>query len=359
MTNFFCSTPGQDMHHHEILAAPRVSHIHLQPPIQHFRRTHNPHPPAPACKDLPNLSLPNEPSGRTYTTSLTLLTLIHMPFSGSLLPPMIAVRPPLVDLRGTFVSISVSLHAMTQTRKAFLLQLAGMTAATQVPLGNKLKLKALAFDAFPIFDPRPVFALAEELFPGKGQELSNTWKTRQFEYQWLRALSNTYQDFRTVTQDALVFAAQAAKVDLTEQRRTQLMDAYLHLPVWPDVLPALHAFKAAGLQLIFLSNMTEKMLRQNMKGNGLDHLFDDVLSTDLNQSYKPSPKAYQLAPDHLHLQTSQIGFVAFAGWDAFGAKTFGYPTYWVNRQGQPKEELGLSPDWMGANLQELVSFLSL
>jgi 2-haloacid dehalogenase len=50
------------------------------------------------------------------------------------------------------------------------------------------KIKAIAFDAFPIFDPRPVFALAEQLFPGKGADLSNAWRTRQFEYQWLRAL---------------------------------------------------------------------------------------------------------------------------------------------------------------------------
>ena len=29
-------------------------------------------------------------------------------------------------------------------------------------------IKALAFDTFPIFDPRPIFGLAETLFPGKG-----------------------------------------------------------------------------------------------------------------------------------------------------------------------------------------------
>ena len=29
----------------------------------------------------------------------------------------------------------------------------------------KMEIKAVAFDAFPVFDPRPVFALADELFP--------------------------------------------------------------------------------------------------------------------------------------------------------------------------------------------------
>ena len=43
-------------------------------------------------------------------------------------------------------------------------------------------IKAVAFDAFPIFDPRPIFALAEELFPGRGAALSDEWRSRQFEY---------------------------------------------------------------------------------------------------------------------------------------------------------------------------------
>jgi len=54
----------------------------------------------------------------------------------------------------------------------------------------KTKIKAIAFDAFPNFDPRPTFALAETLFPDKGKALSTAWRKRQFEYQWLRALSD-------------------------------------------------------------------------------------------------------------------------------------------------------------------------
>jgi len=252
---------------------------------------------------------------------------------------------------------------MQQTRKEFISKMLTVAAIGAIAPSaiaqsfSRNKIKALAFDAFPIFDPRPVFALAEELFPGKGQELSNGWRTRQFEYQWLRALSNTYQDFWTVTQDALIFAAKTMKLDLTDERRMKLMDAWLNLKTWPDVLPALQSFKEAGIKLVFLSNMTEKMLRQNVKTNALDVVFDDAYSTDSIHSYKPSPKAYQLAIDKLKLKKSEIGFVAFAGWDAAGAKSFGYPTYWINRLGQVNEELGVAPDWMGNGLDGLVNYL--
>ena len=81
------------------------------------------------------------------------------------------------------------------------------------------KIKAIVFDAFPIFDPSPVFALAEQLFPGRGAELSNAWRTRQFEYQWLRALSGHYADFWQTTEDALVFSSEMLKLDLTPDKR--------------------------------------------------------------------------------------------------------------------------------------------
>jgi len=37
------------------------------------------------------------------------------------------------------------------------------------------RVPAIAFDALAIFDPRPVFKLAEELFPGQGTALSQAW----------------------------------------------------------------------------------------------------------------------------------------------------------------------------------------
>src|SRR5215467_7110576 len=73
------------------------------------------------------------------------------------------------------------------------------------PAFAKSKFKAIAFDAFPIFDPRPVFRLAEELFPGQGAALSDEWRTRQFEYTWIRAAAHQYKDFWHVTQDGLIY----------------------------------------------------------------------------------------------------------------------------------------------------------
>src|SRR5262245_12873319 len=100
-------------------------------------------------------------------------------------------------------------------------------------------VKAIAFDGFVIIDPRPVAMRAEELFPGQGARLMDVWRSRQFEYTWLRTLSRRYANFWEVTQEALVFAAKATKLDLTVDKRDRLMQTFLDLKAWPDVAPAL------------------------------------------------------------------------------------------------------------------------
>jgi len=220
-----------------------------------------------------------------------------------------------------------------------------------------IRFKAVAFDGFPIIDPRPVFAKLEEMFPEKGSDLGNIWRTRQFEYTWLRTLGGRYVDFWQVSEEALVFAAKARGVDLSVARRDQLMQSWLTLKAWPDVAPALQQLKNAGIRMAFLSNLTEKMLDAAVKNSGLEGYFEQHLSTDRVKAFKPASTAYQMGVDAFKLEKAEIAFAAFAGWDASGAKWFGYPTFWVNRQNMLMEELGIAPDGVGSGLSDLVEFV--
>jgi 2-haloacid dehalogenase len=80
-----------------------------------------------------------------------------------------------------------------------------------------------------------------------------------------------------------------------------------------------------------------------------------VLSTDRAKTYKPSRRAYQMGLDALKLKRNEVLFAPFAGWDAAGAKWFGYPTFWVNRLGSAEEELDTKVDARGRNLDDLVA----
>ena len=146
-------------------------------------------------------------------------------------------------------------------------------------------------------------------------------------------------------------------VQLTAAQKQQLMDAHLHLTPWPDAADALRRLRAADVRVITLANFSPSMLRANAENAGLTSLFDALVSTDANRTYKPDPRAYQLGVDRLQLEKRDIVFAAFGGWDAAGAKLFGYPTVWVNRFNQPGEELGIHPDRTVTNLKGLLDFV--
>jgi 2-haloacid dehalogenase len=221
------------------------------------------------------------------------------------------------------------------------------------------RFRAMAFDAFPVFDPRPIATLAESLFPGMGPELISLWRTRQFEYTWLRTAAGSYTDFMRVTEDSLVYAAKSLKLELRGEHRDRLLGSYSGLRTWPDATPVLRKLRAAGIRLAFLSNFTPSMLHGSIRTSNLDGVFGHIISTDQARMYKPAPQAYQLGVSTFGLPREQILFVAFAGWDAAGAKTFGYPTFWVNRLGLPPEELGVFSDSEGITLNELLAFVRL
>jgi 2-haloacid dehalogenase len=217
--------------------------------------------------------------------------------------------------------------------------------------------RAVAFDGLAIFDAGRTLALAEVAFPGRGSELVDVWRARQLDYQWLRAAGEQYADFMQVTADSLDFAARALRLTLPADVRAALLGVYLALGAWPDAKVALRSLKESGLRLALLSNMTPRMLNGGIDHAGLDGLFDLVLSTDEVMSFKPARRAYELAPSALELPSEAILFVASAGWDAAGAKWFGYPTYWVNRNGAAEEALEATPDGIGRELSDLVAFV--
>jgi len=212
-------------------------------------------------------------------------------------------------------------------------------------------------DAFTTLDPRPIAARAEEVFPGKGTLLADLWRTRQFEYTWLRTISRTYADFRQITEESLTYAARAMALDLSIEKRHQLLQCFWEFKPWPDALAALQRLKTAGIRVVFLSNFTAAMLTSAVQKGQLQGLFEPHLSTDRVRAFKPDPRAYHMAVDTLNLRRDEIVFGAFAAWDAAGAKAFGYPTFWVNRMNQPVEQLGFAPDAMGHDLDELASFV--
>ena len=219
-------------------------------------------------------------------------------------------------------------------------------------------LNALAFDAYgTLFDVHSVVALGEQLFPGQGRALSNTWRLKQLQYSWARTLMGRYADFWKVTEDALVFAARALQLDLDASKRRQLMEAYLSLAVFPDVPSGLEALAAAGYKLAILSNGAPRMLESAVQNAGIAPLLAQIISVDEIRIYKPSPRVYELAPKKLGTAADTTGFVSSNSWDVAGAASFGLTTFWINRGHEPPDELGFAAHREIRKLTELLPLL--
>jgi hypothetical protein len=121
---------------------------------------------------------------------------------------------------------------MPTDRRSFLAGVGALAAASaaSAQTASRASGQAVAFDGFPIIDARPVGVKAERLFPGRGEALLNAWRTRQFEYTWLRTLSDTYADFWQTTQDALAFAARSIELPLDADARAS--KPTLKAPAW-------------------------------------------------------------------------------------------------------------------------------
>lgn len=220
------------------------------------------------------------------------------------------------------------------------------------------EVSALVFDAYgTLFDVHSVTRLAETLYPGRGAALSAAWRTKQLEYTWQRSLMDRYEDFSRVTLSALEWTLEHLKLEVRDADKRALLDEYRRLATFPEVPAALEAL-ARQRPLAILSNGHPDMLNAVVDYNGLRERFrGGVLSVHSTGVFKPAPAVYQLAEESLGVPRSVMGFVSSNGWDAAGAKAFGFQVIWINRAGAPVERLGVRPDTIISDLAQLVDLM--
>jgi 2-haloacid dehalogenase len=218
-------------------------------------------------------------------------------------------------------------------------------------------IKALAFDAYgTVFDVHSVVTLAEEMFPGKGKELSQLWRSKQIEYMFLRTIMGRYIPHDQNTEAGLKYSMKYLKLPGGESERKALMAAYEKLSPFDDARQTLP--KLNGIKKAILSVGTQSLL-SNLVGNaGIASQFDALLSVDEVKVYKPHPRTYQLAIDKFGLERHEIGFVTSNYFDVAGAKAFGFQVIWINRNSALPDELGLPPDVELNSIEQIPKILS-
>jgi len=218
--------------------------------------------------------------------------------------------------------------------------------------------KLVLFDAYgTLFDVYSVSSTAEQIFPGQGAALSVLWRDKQIEYTRLRAMAGRYKPFWDITIDALRYACEALKLNLSEERQRRLLNVYSSLAAYPENRAVLQELKSRGIQTAILSNGNTEMLNVAVRGANFQDLLDAVLSVDSLQTFKIHSSVYQMGLNHFGVTAAETLFVSSNCWDACGATWFGLPTLWVNRAGLPLERLDVKPMAIGQNLNDVLSLV--
>ncbi len=224
-------------------------------------------------------------------------------------------------------------------------------------------IRACVFDAYgTLFD---VAAAARSLaarrpddaaFASNWQALAETWRRKQLEYTWLRAVAGSHRDFEKVTADSLDFALEAHGLDAATLH-PPLMALYRELGAYPEVRDALTTLKADGRALSILSNGSPSMLEAAVGAAGLGDLLpnENLLSVESVGVFKPHDSVYALATQRFDCAREEILFVSSNGWDACSAAAFGFRTAWVNRRGEPVDRLDANPDRIVPTLGDLAA----
>jgi 2-haloacid dehalogenase len=239
-----------------------------------------------------------------------------------------------------------------------------------------MSIGAVVFDAYgTLYDIQSVAATTEEAFPGYGDLITQIWRIKQLEYSWLRSLMQRYQSFSAITRDSLVYALRVLGLSYDRDAFEGIIEKYLHLDLYPDVLAALSAMK--GRKLAILSNGSPDMLNVLVRNTGLDRVLDATISVDARKAFKPSPEVYRLIETTLAIPPASVLFVSSNPWDVCGAKSFGLNVAWIERvtpeamalacvEGETiapltmfkalrtqMDELGFTPDYRIHSLSEL------
>lgn len=214
--------------------------------------------------------------------------------------------------------------------------------------------RVFAFDVYGTLFGVNTAHLTTELVGEQAARLRELWRTKQLQYFWVRNLLGEYADFESVTADALEVALATLGIDDAELAK-RLMARYGDFQAFPDVPNTLKQLKARGARLVVHTNGTSNLVAKSLRSSGLESFFDDVISIEEVERYKPHPDAYQLLSRRLDVAPRDVCFVSSNGWDVHGAAHFGFSAAWINRFNLPDDRLPGRVAIHARSLWELVS----
>ena len=214
-------------------------------------------------------------------------------------------------------------------------------------------IKAIIFDAYgTLFDVNSAAEKCKDKIGDKWESFANYWRTTQLEYTWLRSLMRRHKDFWQITEDSLDKSMKAFRIN--SSMRNELLDLYKVLSPYKEVPETLRSLKEKKYKLAILSNGTPQLLKELVRSNELENLFDQIFSIERVGIYKPDSKVYDMPIKNYQIEKSEVAFLSSNTWDVSGGGNYGYKAIWVNRNKNIFDNLDYKPNYEIKDLSELL-----
>lgn len=180
------------------------------------------------------------------------------------------------------------------------------------------------------------------------------WFSQLLQSALVATVTHTYRDFGELALEGLELIAKRKDVSLSQRDKDAVFDTISSLPPHADVKPGLQRLREAGFTLAALTNSPYRVLGQQLNSAGLNEFFDQALSVDEVQLFKPHRQVYEMAAQKLGVGLNEIRMVAAHNWDTTGAIRAGAQAAFLARPGAVLGKLDETPSMVGSTLSELV-----
>lgn len=145
----------------------------------------------------------------------------------------------------------------------------------------------------------------------------------------LRSEQGTFQPYREVLASVVRQFGAELKFTPTPEEVRSLPGSLATWQPWPDTVAALRQLKTR-FRLAILSNVDDDLFAATRPKLAVD--FDEVITAQQAQAYKPSLKLFELALTRIHTPAHRVLHIGQSVYhDVIPAQSLGLATVWVNR----------------------------
>jgi 2-haloacid dehalogenase len=189
---------------------------------------------------------------------------------------------------------------------------------------------------------------------GAPELLAKVWFASLLRDGFALAAAGGKETFARLAGGALQAALAAAPLSRPADDAAQhVLSGFADLGVHPDVPDGVRFLHQHSLRLVTLTNGSTDVADRLLTMAGIRGEFEQLLSVDDADAWKPAPAAYAHAAHRCSAGIGQMLLVAVHPWDIHGAHQAGMRTGWISRQEAPYPDYFAPPDLRAPDLGTL------